>query len=216
MRFFDWYSVNLRDVLQDPHVKAIQRWTSRGIYNNLMDDSYVEKFYQWNLEWLELMRSLSEEDAITLISNTAWNKLSPIAYPSRDDPIGIEDYEEWKRISIDAFDDPYIIEHYVYMHRCYILALFIYFVVSTLFPDKKFLICDSNRHAFVIEEGVEDVIYDIFWWYLDLGLPDKPWITYDNPMTYSHKRLVIDDLTTAEDEMRLLSLNVIYNSFLER
>jgi hypothetical protein len=216
MKFFDWCNSDVSSSLRDPHVKSIIRWSCKGIYDKLMDNSYVDYFYQWDIQWLVELRMLEEEDAIDLIYNTAWSKLSPIRAIDDDSPdYDIEDYQEWKRISVDEFDDPYRIEHYVYMHRCYIIALVIYYLVSTMYPNKKFLICDTNEHAFVIEEGVEDVIYDIFWWYLELGLPDKPWKTYDNIMKYAHDRLIIDDYSTTEDEFSIIRLNVLHNSFLD-
>lgn len=216
MKFFDWNQVDISKLMLQPHLMSIQRWIAIGIYRMLMDDGYVENFYQWDPEWLLRLRSLPYEEAIDVVVNTSWGKLSPIRKPirgsSKDE---VDDYNEWLTVARDEFDDNTKIAHYVYMHRCYIIALVVYYMASSLFPDKKFVICDTGRHAFVTEEDNDEVVYDIFWWYLELGLPSRPWISYDNVVEYASARLVLDDPSTEEDELRLMSLDVINRSYVD-
>lgn len=80
----------------------------------------------------------------------------------------VRDYLEQKEL-MDGGDSEHELKHWDFNHMYDQIVIFVYDLCCLIFPKKKFIICDSQDHTFVMCEDEKDIMYDINWFII--GIP---------------------------------------------
>lgn len=187
MRLFDWSSVkNLNKLLLHPDLDDAKNKVASFIVESLEDERYVKSFYRYDKEWLKNFNK--SDDKIKEVIEIGFNKLIGVEDPECYNPFEgrwrkellkrgngikdkdvqlyyhlIRDFLEHESIS-KKYDREDELGHYFLDHTCDIIVVFAYDLCQLVFPKKKFMIAKSSDHVFVVEEGNEEMMYDINWY----------------------------------------------------
>ena len=163
MKYYDfkgnWQSIFV-PILDNERVKLAKRYIMIDIISFLTEET-VHDMYRWRKDFPEQLKKLNKEEQLNIIDKLAWGKFYPCENLDDDQML-----EEWNAISSDEYDDPNKLEHYFYYHQCQIIATFIWTLCKSVWPNKEWVICDNQQHAWVIDENDPEVIYDFLFQYV--------------------------------------------------
>ena len=211
MRYYDfkgnWQTIFV-PILDNERVKLAKRYIMKDIISFLTLET-IHDMYRWKEDFPEEFKKLTNDEQLNAIDKLAWGKFSPCENPEDfldDLPEHDRLLEEWKSISSDEYDDPNKLEHYFYYHQCQIIATFIWTLCKSVWPDREWVICDNQQHAWVIDKNDPEVIYDFLYQYVaksdadDRNMPNVKMSSH--PTLYYPKLMIICvDITKDKNDM---------------
>lgn len=182
-------------ILNTPKIIKLREFITKEIYNRLSDAHYIVNFYSYTPEFLEKLSNSNNK--LSLIDSKAWGKFSFRG----DTP---EDIAEYKLVTKDEYDDYKTIGHYLFLRECQLVSILTWTLCSTIWPLKKWIIVENDRHFFVMTEDDPYTIYDILW--PALGIPASEVDTqnvkiYKSPLEFYVQCLYGLDPRKSEEEL---------------
>lgn len=163
-------------ILNTPQIIKLRRFIIEHILETLSIPEFMENGYKYNKEFLNELNELkSNDDKIDLIDSKAWGKF---AFTQSD-----EDIKTYNIVSLDKYDDYKSLGHYLYLHECQLVAVFIWTLCNSIWPLRPWIIVQNNEHAFVMCKDDPYTIYDILW--SAIGIPANK-IDLENIQIYDH------------------------------
>ena len=148
-------------LLKRPEVISVKRIIIQRIISTFRNDKNRKVWCQLPKKLIDKFLALNDEKLAEKIDTLAWGKFTVCEKLDDKDADSVAQHRYWKECGKDPYNDPTTLGHYLLVGEHVYIALLIWTLCKLAWPDKTWLIVNNSDHAFVMEEGDTETIYDI-------------------------------------------------------